>query len=64
MKEKYIVDLYKKRVYGPYTNKSKMKRDLTKIKIVSDMFLGNESTNVLVIPPENLELFLEYRKEN
>lgn len=47
MKEKYLVDVFYKKIYGPYTNKKKMERDRKLIQEVSDLCL-DVASNVLI----------------
>ena len=57
MEAKFLVDLYDKKIFGPYINKKRMEKDLKSIKKVSDMFL-EEGTNVLIMTDEMLREFL------
>jgi hypothetical protein len=57
MNEKFLVDVYTKKIFGPYRNKRKMEKDLKIIKKTSDMFL-EVGSNVLVLSPVNLKTFI------
>jgi hypothetical protein len=57
MNEKFLVDLYTKKIFGPYRNKRKMEKDLKIIKETSDMFL-EVGSNILVLSPVNLKTFI------
>ena len=57
MNEKFLVDVYTKKIFGPYRNKRKMEKDLKIIKKTSDVFL-EVGTNVLVLSPVNLKTFI------
>jgi len=48
MKASIILDLYYRKIYGPYTNVKKLKKDLKIIREISDKFL-EISTNVYVV---------------
>ncbi len=56
MKETFIVDLFYKKIYGPYKNKRKLEKVEKLVKIFSDMFL-EFTTNILIIDDENLKNF-------
>lgn len=48
MEAKFLVDLYDKKIFGPYRNKKRMEKDLKSIKKVSDMFLEEGTKCVLL----------------
>jgi hypothetical protein len=57
MESKFLVDVYSKKIFGPYKNKRKMEKDLNFIKKTSDMFL-EVGSNVLVLSSQNLKTFI------
>lgn len=59
MKEKYLVDVFYKKIYGPYTNKKKMERDRKLIQEVSDLCL-DVASNVLVQDEKDILSFKNF----
>jgi len=59
MEKKYLVDVFYKKIYGPYTNKRIMKRDQKLIKEVSDLCL-EVASNVLIQDEEDLVNFKNF----
>ena len=57
MEAKFLVDLYAKKIFGPYRNKRRMEKDLKSLKKISDMFL-EEGSNILIITNDRLRKFL------
>jgi translation initiation factor 2 beta subunit (eIF-2beta)/eIF-5 len=59
MKEKYLVDVFYRKIYGPYTNKRIMDRDQKLIKEVSDLCL-EVASNVLIQEKKDLVNFKNF----
>ena len=59
MKEKYLVDVFYRKIYGPYTNKRIMDRDQKLIKEVSDLCL-EVASNVLIQEENDLINFKHF----
>lgn len=61
MEAKFLVDMYSKKIFGPYRNKRKMEKDLKNLKKNSDMFL-EEGSNILIMTNERLRRILSMFK--
>lgn len=59
MKEKYLVDVFYRKIYGPYTNKRIMDRDQKLIQEVSDLCL-EVASNVLIQDRKDLINFKNF----
>jgi len=63
MKNKtYILDIYFKKYYGPYTNRRKLDCDIKLVKRISDSLL-EEGTNVIELDTKCLKLIVKCNSE-